>query len=458
MLSSSKRAFILLSVALVAACTEPSSNGPSDGGASPPTDAADRSDGSLDASLDAGFWDAAEDAQDSGPFDGGGSDPDWEPLAEPLNQCDFQMATNPAAVEPIVWQDCPGVPSENGCRYMRLDWSDERRRLSDAVSTRRENCFVVAEADGEVRNAFFLEELPCVDCFPPILFGLNDDQFSLDLRSFESCDQWASYHDAVALVGAVGGPVAAALSHERVPPGRGFRSHVSNRWIAEWDVAKAVSVVDRETLLEQQVFGPGDDPDGLVPREVTVSDEGVFFVTSGGSNRSGIMSWAPVAGTRRFQRWPGDTSRGAGNFSTDGTDMVWTLSEGRDPEFLTDGYPVSSIMTAPFTTDPEVVQATGRRLRSDPARWLIGHSETFVVGCGYAARAFGGDGDVIIVRLSDGAAWIPESRPEFTWVGVVGVTCDEFFGLAAGPIEGAPLTVTIARMRLDALGEPLPPD
>jgi hypothetical protein len=113
-------------------------------------------------------------------------------------------------------------------------------------------------------------------------------------------------------------------------------------------------------------------------------------------------------------------------------------------------------MIAPFTTDPEVVQATGRRLRSDPARWPIGHSETFVVGCGYAARQFGGAGDVIIVRLSDGAAWIPQSQPEFTWVWVAGFTCDEFFGLARGPIEGE--VTTIARMRLDALGEPLPPD
>jgi hypothetical protein len=68
----------------------------------------------------------------------------------------------------------------------------------------------------------------------------------------------------VALVGSVGGPVAMALSHQRVRPGREFRSYVSNRWIAEWDVASAVRVVDRETLLVQQVFGPGEDPDGLV--------------------------------------------------------------------------------------------------------------------------------------------------------------------------------------------------
>ncbi|HCF97043.1 MAG TPA: hypothetical protein DEW46_18485 [Verrucomicrobia bacterium] len=202
MVSFKLHARVAAAALLAFACTEASIvDAPSDGGASPATDAAHLGDGSLDASLDAGVADAAEDAQDSGPFDGG-SDPGWEPLAEPLNRCDFQMAANPAAVEPIVWQDCPGVPSENGCRFMRLDWSDERLRLTDAVSTRLMvesgnqmpvlaftrritlgsrpgDCFVIAEADGEVRNAFFLEESPCLDCFPPILFSLKDNQFSL---------------------------------------------------------------------------------------------------------------------------------------------------------------------------------------------------------------------------------------------------------------------------------------
>jgi hypothetical protein len=135
--------------------------------------------------------------------------------------------------------------------------------------------------------------------------------------------------------------------------------------------------------------------------------------------------------------------------ASDGKDMVWTLGEGRkEGEYI---WPVLSVITAPYTTDPAAVQS--RRLRSDPNINL--NPDLWAVGCGYGGREIVGKNGVQLVRLSDGVAW-HLSSPKGSGIGwrdVIGFTCEEAF-VRIETLSGA----NVVRIRLDSLGPGLPPD
>jgi hypothetical protein len=164
---------------------------------------------------------------------------------------------------------------------------------------------------------------------------------------------------------------------------------------------------------------------------------------------SGTMSWNKSAGLRPLLRWYGDWDKASGTFGTDGKNMVWTYGEGK----LAGLYEFSklSVMTAPYTTDPVDAQAKAKRLRTDPNTFYV---RGYQVGCGHAARAATnpqGGNVLLIVRLSDGAAWMLAGTDPMTYtMEPVGLTCDEVF--FADPLN------RVVRVRLDSLGPGLPPD
>jgi len=108
-------------------------------------------------------------------------------------------------------------------------------------------------------------------------------------------------------------------------------------------------------------------------------------------------------------------------------------------------------MTAPYTTDPAEAQGKARRLRTDPMTLSLAH---YRVGCGYAARAVCTNQDgcaLMVVRLSDGVAWMARGKDPMTYGTIaVGTTCEEvFFQDPWG---------RVGRVRLDSLGPGIPPD
>jgi hypothetical protein len=139
------------------------------------------------------------------------------------------------------------------------------------------------------------------------------------------------------------------------------------------------------------------------------------FWEVGGLTKHGVMSWTEASGQQNLIRWLGDYTQGAGNFNTDGVDMVWSHGTGKAPS--ASKYPTVSIMTAPFTADPAVRKAKEKRLRSDPGQLGV---TPFGVGCGYASRvvydATTDTVDLLVVRLSDGVSWIVKSPPISTSV------------------------------------------
>ncbi|MCP4643700.1 MAG: hypothetical protein GY851_24855, partial [bacterium] len=149
------------------------------------------------------------------------------------------------------------------------------------------------------------------------------------------------------------------------------------------------------------------------------------------------MSWNPQQGLRPLLRWYGDTTHGAGNFGTDGVDMVWTYGQG--PEACKNDSDNPEVWTAPYTLDPDEVAATAHRLRSD-YRGMSG-SYHYEVGFGYAGRGVGGlpapyNDALFIVRLSDGVSWTIPGAPDdndLSWSGALGFTEEEIFVKAFSP-------------------------
>ncbi len=197
---------------------------------------------------------------------------------------------------------------------------------------------------------------------------------------------------------------------------------------------------------ETFITSPALDPEGLKAGYLVFRNGAAFWGTST-LYRTGINVWDPIGGARPFIRWVGDKTRGAGNFGTDGTDMVWCQGEGKAPNETQ--FPTRAIMTAPFTTDPAKLQP--RRLRSLPTHRIAGAPAK--VGCGHAVLE-GPAGDLIVTRLSDGWSWIVPKTPERKIHTGLGLTCTELF--AVGQMPDKPLTV--ARVRLDSLGPGFAPD
>jgi hypothetical protein len=176
-------------------------------------------------------------------------------------------------------------------------------------------------------------------------------------------------------------------------------------------------------------------------------NEALFKVNSGG--KIGVVSWDVTHGIRQLLLSPKDITKGYGNFGTDGKDMVWTYGEGQPISAYK--YPKYTLMTAPYTTDPEVLLQTQRKVRKDIRIVPPG----YVVGCGYAAKVQVVEGELVsytsLVRLSDGAEWKLKPKNSKYPMPPVGITCEELF------VEPpSTLRAEIAALRIDSLGPPTP--
>jgi hypothetical protein len=165
--------------------------------------------------------------------------------------------------------------------------------------------------------------------------------------------------------------------------------------------ASMTAVASRRPRFETAAQG------GLPPFKATIIG-GDVFSQIGTSNYCGVMSWDLEKESRPLLLWPGDTTHGAGNFDTDGKDMVWTYSAGPKGCGVDASNP--EVWTAPYTTDPDVLAVTARRLRKD----IFGMSPyTYEVGFGYAMRTTGAWG-LFVVRLADGMATFLGADPKLT--------------------------------------------
>ncbi len=170
-----------------------------------------------------------------------------------------------------------------------------------------------------------------------------------------------------------------------------------------------------------------------------------------------VRRWTAQDGARELVGFGSDMTKGAGDPGSDGKDLVWIQGEGLGPNDA--DFPVKSIMTSPFSTDPSKIQP--RRLRRWEPQSIGTPVVAPVVGCGLAAfpylygAANPRDEGLLVVRLSDGMWWILPNPVGIGggWASPIALTCDEVFSMYQG--QGG---MTVLRVRLDSLGPGTAPD
>ena len=360
---------------------------------------------------------------------------------------------------PIEWESCPANAglTAPGCRRMKITWpyvevtmavnvsgsveSDGRvilqfTRLAKGADKYR--MMVVAEADGPIRTAF-LDPQPNPSSYissnSSTQMGVRHGKYIfliLDGAKFENFSE-------TILGGAVDDLTPTVLWDSDTSNG-----HAIGTSDAMWGTHNSFEIGLASFGATLAPLYTGKEAGGLRQPQLYFWHDLAWW-QSGSVNYSNIMAYTPKKGVYPFISFGNDTSQGAHGIATDGKQIAWVYSHGRQPGDTV--YPVRDIMVSPFTTDPAALKP--KRLRSYP--WPYSVINPLAVGCGYAAYAQ--PGQAFIVRLSDGVSWwLPEGGcklpldTEWCWDDVYAITCDELFLRGGGPAQ------TIARVRLDALG------
>jgi hypothetical protein len=412
------------------------------------------------------------DARDTEPLPDG-TPPGWQEWTGWSNQCPLYVPGDGAEMPPpIEWEPCSAaVPSYLDCRRMKDTWSGAGLGISgypnftldpqdgkpllqftririggdENISYR-----LVAEADGVVRNAILNLDSVNNDC------GYLEKDVYKNLFAHYVHTRTGSKADGSAgdEYGFLGGPIDVSPPTTVFRPADATRPSswfISDRWIIQFTTGRH-EAWNWDFSESQMVYSSALDPDGLPPFKATLVG-GDVFSTVGTNNHCGMMSWSLEHGSRPLLRWYGDTSHGAGNFDTDGKDMVWTYSSGPKGCGVDASNP--EVWTAPYTTDPAEVATNARRLRKDKGGMS---ADAFAVGHGYSMRTVG-TGGLYVVRLSDGNATFMKDYPsgqKFAWGDVLGFDSEELF-VTIYYDEGF-AGETIARIRLQSLPFDLPPD
>jgi len=387
--------------------------------------------------------------------------------------CPLWLPPNEASMPPeIEWEPCEGQPEAGlECQQMVADWpSDsykvgffpkldvapdgtpnlmfERNSLGGNGSPESYRDFLVVAVDGSVRFALRQPVPKGGGGCSVMLEDFNEGILAARMRGDGNGDAMESPFESLIVVDRLGDSPTLPLLEDDQALKTNWSS--GRKWLVGYSVpGSLVQAYDTATFGEPVFLtSPADDPDGLsMSGRATVVGDSVFM-TLGSLNMDGIIAYDEVLGYHPFVRWFGDTSRGAANLGSDGIDMVWSEGEGKPPG---DGiYPVRRIMTAPFTTDPDKLEA--RRLRSDLSGLFGLDRGKFKVGCGYAGHDGAVPQDKLIVRIEDGWSWELKHTDDWKWGRVLGFTCEEVF-IGTGTVSG-----TITRVRLDSLGPGIPPD
>ncbi|MCC6902576.1 MAG: hypothetical protein IT377_26630 [Polyangiaceae bacterium] len=396
--------------------------------------------------------------------------PDWELYT---GYCDCPMwipGKKGKMPDPVEWEPCPSPgPLVAGCKRMKTPWTKTttlshafypvfwfdkaggravlqfaRTYLDDDKSNKR-RLRLVADLAGPILNAFFESSSACT---------LSEDSVQEGRFAFAVAPTAVPEPGQIegVVAGKIGDPIPdTALTY----PSENLRAtwRVSSQWLIRW----RAGLTGRHWGSDQvvQIQKPALDPEGEPPYGPRAIGGAVFWEV-GGLTKRGVMAWTETGGAQNLIRWLGDYTQGAGNFNTDGVDMVWSHGTGKAPSGSK--YPTVSIMTAAFTTDPAVRKATEKRLRSDPGQLGV---TPFGVGCGYASRvaydASSNTMDLLVVRLSDGVSWIAKSPSISTsvqFIDALGTSCSDVFAQVQFPDEAN----AIVRIPLSSLGPDIPPD
>lgn len=394
----------------------------------------------------------------------------WVPYTDYNPDCGFWVPGSASAMPPpIRWEPCDSTatPSGSSCRQMVTDWAYPPGGGSPGGAlqgwvrgdgtafllvwrTIDTNSFVlVAEADGPVHTA---------------IVGTRNDQCLVSPASIQDGKYGLQIYDNFQTTdharggGALGGDIDAVVPDTALQFTDGADAsvheiHVGASGLLDAPVPFAFNAYawgDHDAAAFTALWSPANEPGFAFAFPKFQSSSLFFEAYAGYYTKIKLLTSAGTAVDFIAYGGGSDFSHAAGDFGTDGHDMVWSEGTGG-----TDGglFANVDLFTAPFTTNPADVAK--RRLRSEVANGF--GVSAFLVGCGFAARAtYQG---IRIVRLADGLSWQMPSDPDphsWAWTEPVAVTCSELF--ASVSIPNPTPHLGLARVRLDSLGPGIPPD
>jgi hypothetical protein len=388
----------------------------------------------------------------------------WTCWGAPRPDCTLWFPPDPGEVEPATWIPCDeGLPAGLDCEQMAITWAEtdddevgarpflslldgvpmlglERRRYVAGGSDTSWIEYVAMEADGPVRAAGRKLAPREPGCGSP-LTGAFGARLVVNMLLVANEDDGAVMLDASGwFLGA------------RHPEAGLNDWHLSASQVIQQTYTQLI----RHDIAFQNpeiAFDASEVGLGVTSPIVSVGDDILF--TAGDYGQVAVFGWRQGTGLVTIERFPGDYTQGAMGIGGDGEHLVWTRGEGRDDVDPPPIYPEHSVMVSPYTFDR--TQLEPRRLRADSNGGL---GDPWRVGCGHASRrSLAAPSQVQIVRLEDGAAWMldPTVSDTWAWVRPVGITCDHVY--VEAKVRGIErMHGTIARVRIDSLGEGLPPD
>ena len=389
----------------------------------------------------------------------------WVPNTELSCKYPIYVAPTPELMpDPISWETCiDTVPDSLACRQIAISWPHKYGiglsemwvppagggapllLIAKFVEEPYGRYIVLSEVDGEAPLFAAMSPEPSDTGFSLwSASGARGSTFGIRARAGDGAPKPKLQGVFVGKVGQR--TLSLAMSEEQV---WGVGYDVNDEYVVR-TFGDTITLHPHGTNDALDFYSHSTDPDGLQASTPVLNGQDVF-VTAGDLHMAGIMAYDPAHGTRPLVRWYGDREQGAYAFGTDGIDMAWTHGTEHPPG---EGvYPVKSIMTATYTTDPDQLQP--RRLRSDPTYGMV---DNFTVGCGHAANS-SAKFELHVVRLSDGHAWKITGSDDWRVVKPIGITCDEVFLLATYMETGrTSLTNRIFRIRIDSLGPGELPD
>jgi hypothetical protein len=377
----------------------------------------------------------------------------WEPYVGWSPDCPLFVPGKAGQMPPpIEWEPCPDpVPKQLACRRMKIAWGGyltpypsfaldtdsgapllQFTRMRVGANAHVSGFWLVAAIDGPVRTAFFQPNSSTECQFTERDLSDNRYVFGALTRSGPAGAGGVRALEEGVLAGGIDAPTPTTVLKLAADEGLTSSWYMSSDWIVQGKGFRKAWSWDLQTT--RMVYDPASDPDGLPGMTPTVRGKHVF-VQVGNLARCGVMAWTEDVGIRPLLRWYGDSTHGAGNFGTDGKDMVWTYGQG--PNACFNDQPTPEVWAGPYTLDAAELSAKAKRLRSDYRGMAPRHS-AYAVGFGYAARAVSsipaphvGNG-LFIVRLSDGVSWvqIPGSNGLWAWFS----SFTRRSGLGGGPV------------------------
>ncbi len=400
----------------------------------------------------------------------------WIPFTEYSCSQPFYMPSSPEYLpKPLKWKPCPDAAQlPKGCEVQDTDWPHDmhtRSNRSGLWATPNGHSLLARMRVTNVDPAFAEVVVADLHDTGKILFAIGISGRAADGVAIYP----ETFVDGVLTLALVGGAGVAenALIAERqgvmlvdYPNWKIGVSHVESSKLKFSWTANRDWLYRGEGLARRTVVFPRSNPDAppevvfpsstapqFVPGPTTLVS-GAAFTNGYSGNRRTILIHTHQDGARPLLAFE-DPLLGAGNFGSDGKDIVWTFGEelGRLESGI---YAKQTVMTAPFTTNPAELKPW--RLRSDPGRVM---SNGYAVGCGYAARHEAPD-SAFVVRLSDGQSWHVPGTRNFRWPSIVGIDCAHVYAyydyMPTTPTSNPDDTLGIARIRIADLGPGEAPD